>query len=91
MYMPTLYPEGNCTEIMIKYARENLKIGEDTSLELIRQWYAIHYPKFKSKTVESHAYMNSKGSDVRMSHPMGRAVDIFQFKGDGVFTRIIED
>ena len=89
--MPTLYPEGNCTEIMIRYARENLSIGEDTSMELIQQWFTTHYPKFKSKTVESHVYMNSKGSQVRMSHPKGRAVDIFQFKGDGIFTRIIDD
>ena len=89
--MPTLYPEGNCSEIMIRYARENLSIGEDTSMELIQQWYTTHYPKFRSKTVESHAYMNSRGSEVRMSHPKGRAVDIFQFKGNGVFTRIIED
>ena len=89
--MPTLYPEGNCTEIMIRYARENLSVGEDTTMNSIRQWYAINYPKFRSKTVESHAYMNSKGSDVRRSHPKGRAVDIFQFKGNGIFTRIIED
>ena len=76
---------------MIRYARENLSIGEDTSMELIQRWYATHYPKFKSKTVESHVYMNSKGSQVRMSHPKGRSVDIFQFKGDGIFTRIIDD
>ena len=76
---------------MIRYARENLSVGEDTSMDSIQQWYAANYPKFKSKTVESHAYMNSKGSDVRMSHPKGRAVDIFQFKGNGIFTRIIED
>ena len=60
-------------------------------MDSIQQWYATNYPKFKSKTVESHAYMNSKGSDVRMSHPKGRAVDIFQFKGNGIFTRIIGD
>ena len=89
--MPTLYPEGNCTVIMIRYARENLRIGEDTSMELIQQWYTTHYPKFKSNTVESHVYMNSKGSQVRMSHPKGRSVDIFQFTGDGIFTRIIGD
>jgi len=89
--MPTLYPEGNCTDIMIRYAIENLSIGEDTSMDSIQHWYATNYPKFKAKTVESHAYMNSKGSDVRMSHSKGRAVDIFQFKGNGIFTRIIED
>ena len=89
--MPTLYPDGNCTEIMIRYARENLSIGEDVSMDSIQQWFAINYPKFKAKTVESHAYMNSKGSDVRKSHPEGRAVDIFHFKGSGIFTRIIEE
>ena len=89
--MSTLYPEGNCTEIMIRYARENLSIGEDTTLDLIQQWYAIKYSKFQPQTVVSHAYMNSKGSEVRNSHPKGRAVDIFHFKGNGIFTRIIED
>ena len=89
--MRTKYPEGTCTDIMIRYARKNLSIGEDTSMDLIQQWYATNYPKFRLKTVSCHAYMNSKGSDVRLSHPKGRAVDIFQFKGNGIFTRIIED
>jgi len=76
---------------MIRYARKNLRIGEDVTMDSIQQWFAINKPKFEVGTVMNHVYMNSVGSEVRNSHPKGRAVDIFRLKEPGVFTRIIPD
>lgn len=54
---------------MADWAKENLSQGQTFKKSAAIQWFAEHYPKIKSNTVDMHVESMAVNNPVRKHHP----------------------
>ena len=80
--------------LMADWAKEHLSPGQTFAKSAVAQWFAEHYPKIKSTTVNMHVEAMAVNNPVRKHHPNvrpGSGNDLFYKIGPNQFRLWVRD
>jgi hypothetical protein len=80
--------------LMTDWAKEHLSQGQTFTKSAVAQWFAEHYPKIKSTTVNMHVEAMAANNPVRKHHPNvrpGSGHDLFYKLGPNQFRLWVRD